>query len=77
MDEIDRVLLETLQQDATLSIAQMAERVDIAGIAESLDPLFALFAAARRDGEGFGHFCHRIGIAALQQVVEGCRRQAA
>jgi Lrp/AsnC family transcriptional regulator len=29
MDEIDRSLLETLQQDATLSIAQMAERVGL------------------------------------------------
>ena len=55
----------------------VAERLDIAGIAEALDPLFALFASARRTGEGFGDFCHRIGIAALQQIVEGCRRQAA
>lgn len=29
MDEIDRQLLELLQQDATLSIAQMAERVGL------------------------------------------------
>jgi Lrp/AsnC family transcriptional regulator len=29
MDEIDRSLLEILQQDATLSIAQMAERVGL------------------------------------------------
>ena len=29
MDEIDRQLLEILQQDATLSIAQMAERVHL------------------------------------------------
>ena len=29
MDEIDRALLEILQQDATLSIAQMAERVGL------------------------------------------------
>ena len=29
MDEIDRLLLEILQQDATLSIAQMAERVGL------------------------------------------------
>jgi sulfite reductase (ferredoxin) len=55
----------------------IAERLDIAAIADALDPLFALFAAARRPEEGFGDFCHRIGIAALQQVVEGCRRKAA
>lgn len=29
MDEIDRLLLEILQEDATLSIAQMAERVGL------------------------------------------------
>ena len=29
MDEIDRLLLAILQQDATLSIAQMAERVGL------------------------------------------------
>jgi sulfite reductase (ferredoxin) len=55
----------------------VAERLDIAGLADALDPLFALFAASRRPGEGFGDFCHRIGIFALQQVVAGVRRQAA
>jgi sulfite reductase (ferredoxin) len=55
----------------------IAERLDIAGIADALDPLFALFAASRAAGEGFGDFCHRIGIAALQQVVAGCRKKAA
>jgi len=49
----------------------IAERLDIAGIADALDPLFALFASSRAAGEGFGDFCHRIGIAALQQIVEG------
>jgi sulfite reductase (ferredoxin) len=55
----------------------LAERLDIAGLADVLDPLFALFAASRRHGEGFGNFCHRIGVAALQQVVQGVRRKAA
>jgi sulfite reductase (ferredoxin) len=55
----------------------IAERLDIAGVADALDPLFALFASSRAPGEGFGDFCHRIGIAALQQVVEGCRKRAA
>ena len=53
-----------------------AERLDIAGIAATLDPLFALFASARRPGEGFGDFCHRIGIATLQQLVAGLRKAA-
>ena len=55
----------------------IAERLDIAGIADALDPLFALFASSRAAGEGFGDFCHRIGIPALQQVLAGIRRQAA
>ena len=55
----------------------IAERLNIAGIADALDPLFALFASSRAQSEGFGDFCHRIGIAALQQIVEGCRRKAA
>jgi sulfite reductase (ferredoxin) len=55
----------------------IAERLSIAGVANALDPLFALFASSRAPGEGFGDFCHRIGIAALQQIVEGCRKKAA
>src|SRR6266853_278581 len=55
----------------------IAERLDIAGLAEALDPLFALWAASRIGEEGFGDFCHRIGIAALRDIVEGCRRKAA
>src|SRR5436190_14628810 len=55
----------------------IAERLDINGLAEALDPLFALWAASRLDREGFGDFCHRIGLDALRQVIEGCRRKAA
>jgi len=55
----------------------VAERLDIAGLADALDPLFALFAASRRPAEGFGDFCHRIGIPALTQLVARLRRQAA
>jgi sulfite reductase (ferredoxin) len=55
----------------------VAERLDVAAIAAALDPLFALFAASRSDGEGFGDFCHRIGIGSLQQIVAGIRRKAA
>ncbi len=55
----------------------LADRLDIAGIAAALDPLFALWASARQEGEGFGDFCHRVGIAALQQLVAGVRKKAA
>ena len=55
----------------------ITERVDIPGIAAALDPLFALWASSRTEGEGFGDFCHRIGIFALQQIVTGVRKSAA
>src|SRR5215470_14754920 len=47
----------------------LADRLDIPGIADALDPLFGRFAAERRDGEGFGDFCNRIGIAALRWLL--------
>jgi sulfite reductase (ferredoxin) len=47
-----------------------AERLDIAGLADALDPLFGLFADARLAGEGFGDFCQRYGIAALRTLAE-------
>ena len=55
----------------------IADRLDIAGLADALDPLFALWASSREEGEGFGDFCHRVGVFALQQVVSGCRNRAA
>jgi len=51
----------------------IAERLSIAGIADALDPLFALFASSRAAGEGFGDFCHRIGIAELREAVAASR----
>jgi sulfite reductase (ferredoxin) len=47
----------------------IAERLDIAGIADALDPLFAWFAGSRHPGEGFGDFCHRIGGGALRRLL--------
>jgi len=47
----------------------LAERLDTAGIADALDPLFASFAASRAPGEGFGDFCHRLGRDALGEVL--------
>lgn len=55
----------------------IAERLSIEGIAEALDPLFELFAGTRKADEGFGDFCHRIGIPAVQRVVADTRSNAA
>jgi sulfite reductase (ferredoxin) len=55
----------------------LAERLDIAGIADALDPLFARFAGERLGGEGFGDFCHRIGVAATREQAEPRRSRTA
>jgi len=54
-----------------------ADKVPLHGIADVLDPLFALYAAARAGGEGFGDFCHRIGMPALQQAIAEPQKGAA
>src|SRR5215471_16640037 len=55
----------------------LVDKVPLHGIADVLDPLFALFAAARSGGEGFGDFCHRIGMPALQQAIAEPQKGAA
>ncbi|MGA7868774.1 MAG: NADPH-dependent assimilatory sulfite reductase hemoprotein subunit, partial [Stellaceae bacterium] len=55
----------------------LADKVPLHGIAEALDPLFALYASARAGGEGFGDFCHRIGMRALQQALAAPQKGAA
>ena len=58
----------------------IADKVALGAIGETLDPLFALYAADRNAGEGFGDFCHRVGLPALQQVLarnDGMRAHAA
>jgi sulfite reductase (ferredoxin) len=58
----------------------LADKVALSAIGETLDPLFALYAVERRAGEGFGDFCHRTGMSALQQVLapnREARRHAA
>jgi sulfite reductase (ferredoxin) len=55
----------------------LADKVALRDIARVLDPLFALFAAERALGEGFGDFCHRVGMPALTQALAGNRKGAA
>jgi len=47
----------------------LADKVALRGIGAALDPLFARYAADRDPGEGFGDFCHRLGLSALQQAL--------
>jgi sulfite reductase (ferredoxin) len=55
----------------------LADRLDIAGLADALDPLFGWFASARVAEEGFGDFCNRIGIAALREHATPRRTRSA
>jgi sulfite reductase (ferredoxin) len=55
----------------------IADKVALGGIGAAFDPLFALYATDRSAGEGFGDFCHRVGLPALQQALAGERRGAA
>jgi sulfite reductase beta subunit-like hemoprotein len=47
----------------------LVERIPEAEVATALEPLFALFAAERQANEGFGDFCHRVGVDRLRDVL--------
>jgi sulfite reductase (ferredoxin) len=55
----------------------LADKVPLQGISEVLAPVFALYASARAEGEGFGDFCHRIGMPALQAALGELQKDAA
>ena len=57
----------------------LVDKVALDMIGETLDPLFAFFAARREAGEGFGDFCHRAGLPALKQALgdQGAERRDA
>jgi sulfite reductase (ferredoxin) len=58
----------------------IADKVALGEIGATFDPLFALYASDRIVGEGFGDFCHRVGLLALQQTLaryNGVRPHAA
>lgn len=44
---------------------KILDKVAEADIPGALDPMFALFAKEKQAGEGFGDFCHRVGLEAL------------
>ncbi len=49
--------------------AVFAQNVKRAEIPNRLRPVIEYYRDARRTGEGFGDFCHRIGIEALRQIA--------
>jgi sulfite reductase (ferredoxin) len=55
---------------------QFRDRVRAEKIGETMAPLVAAFASGRRDGEGFGDFCARLGQDALLALSEPLRAVA-
>jgi hypothetical protein len=53
------------------------ERLKLADLESTLEPLFYYWGAARRAGEGFGDFCARVGFASLREYSAGYVPQAA
>lgn len=50
--------------EGTRLSVKLFDKIAEAEIAATLSPLFARFAAEKNANEGFGDFCHRVGIAA-------------
>lgn len=49
----------------------LLEQVAFEDLARTLEPVIALFAKYRAQGERFGNFCHRYGLEALRAAVQG------
>ena len=45
------------------------DKVPFDGLPQALEPMFALWKNNRNNGEGFGNFCHRYGVAAVKQAA--------
>ncbi len=45
------------------------EKMPIADLESAFAPIFTYFKQARQEGEGFGDFCHRVGLDAIHQFV--------
>jgi sulfite reductase (ferredoxin) len=55
---------------------RLLDKLAEGAVADTLEPLFALFATARLSGEGFGDFCNRIGREALLDALGQSARKA-
>lgn len=56
---------------------KLLDRVAQEHVAAVLEPLLAAFAQQRLRGEGFGDFCHRLGLMAALTLIEGVQASAA
>jgi sulfite reductase (ferredoxin) len=55
---------------------RLLDKVAEGALAATLEPLFGFFATARREGEGFGDFCHRMGAERLTAALADGQRRA-
>jgi sulfite reductase beta subunit-like hemoprotein len=55
----------------------IADKLALAEIAETLDPLFEVFVGSRAPGEGFGDFCHRLGLETLLAALAARHKDVA
>jgi sulfite reductase (ferredoxin) len=44
-----------------------AERVKLRALEETLEPVFMYYKSSRKQGEGFGDFCERVGLETLRR----------
>jgi sulfite reductase (ferredoxin) len=49
---------------------RLLDKVALADIPDTLEPLFADFAFRRNPSEGFGDFCQRVGAERLQMLIK-------
>ncbi len=56
--------------EGTRLSSRLLDKVALADIPDTLEPLFAEFARARATGEGFGDFCDRLGTERLQRLIQ-------
>ena len=45
------------------------DKVPYEALPQALEPMFALWKAGRENGEGFGNFCHRVGVTVVKQAA--------
>jgi sulfite reductase (ferredoxin) len=47
----------------------VAEKIPYAQLSKSIEPLFKLYRSERRKEEGFGDFCHRLGVQKVKEII--------
>ena len=48
---------------------KLFDKIPYANLPDVLEPMFALYKAEKNTGEGFGDFCHRVGLGVMKQAA--------